>query len=207
MIFGVWIIHKDGKCLLFREYAELNIDEQLFSGFLVAILAFSKEISNRQLKSLNLEDLTLYYKHNQSNKLIFVIAADSKERESRVREKIDRIEERFILKFGEILPEWSGDISIFSDFEPELDSILNTKGIQFHTFDLNFLSISSFENLVEKFSQLLGTKQKKEIDKKEAERLIKTFGIIQNLHLIMDVPQKIKSALQYLIKKKEEKKE
>ena len=207
MIIGVWIIHKDGKCLLFREYAKLNIDEQLFSGFLVAILAFSKEISNRQLKSLNLEDLTLYYKHVQSSKLIFVIAADSKEHESRVREKIDRIEENFMLKFGEILPEGAGDISIFKDFEPELDSILNTTGIQFPPFDLNFLSISSFENLFEKFSQLLGTKQKKEIDKKDSERLIKTFGILEKLPLITDVPQKIKSALQYLIKKKEEKKE
>ena len=207
MIFGVWIIHKDGKCLLFREYAKLNIDEQLFSGFLVAILAFSKEISNRQLKSLNLEDLTLYYKHNQSNKLIFVIAADSKEREPRVREKIDRIEEKFMLKYGEILPEWTGDISIFNNFEPELDSILNTNGIQFPPFDLNFLNISSFENLLEKFSQLLGKKQKKDIDKKESEKIINTFGILEKLPLIIEVPQKIKNALQSLIKKKEEKKE
>lgn len=207
MIYGVWIIHKDGKCLLFREYEGLNINEQLFSGFLVAILAFSKEISNRQLKSINLEDLTLFYKNLEDSKLIFVIAVDSKERESEIREKIDRIEEAFLRKYREILSEWNGEISIFNEFEPELDSLLNTHGIQL-PFDLNFLNKTSFDTLIKKFSLIMGKKGKKEIEKGQSEKVIHTFGILENIFSLMDdIPQKFTNAWKRMVRNKHEKKE
>ncbi len=203
MINGVWIIHKDGKCLFFREYTDLNINEQLFSGFLVALMSFSKEISHQEIKSINLEELTLFYKNVEEKKLIFVIATDSSVREQRTREIIDLIEEAFITEFGDILKDWKGDIRIFQKFETKLDEILSKKGKEIRLFDISFISKNSIENMMKKISHLFGVKEKKEI-----EELDHTLGVMEHLNdeierfnppkFLIDVPQKLKKVFNRL---------
>jgi hypothetical protein len=175
MICGVWIVHTDGKCLYYREYRDLNINEQLFSGFLVAIVSFSKEISHRQLRSINLEDMTLYYK-NTDRKIVFVVAADADDREAKIWEKLDLIEEAFFREFGEVLLTWDNDISVFQKFNKELDAILNSKGLKIPQFDFNFINKGSFEKLLEKFTNFFSLK-----DDKELEKLDHTVGFLENM--------------------------
>ncbi|HUX99685.1 MAG TPA: hypothetical protein VMV49_09040 [Candidatus Deferrimicrobium sp.] len=211
MITGIWVVHTDGKCLYYREYRDLNINEQLFSGFLVAILSFSKEISQRQLKSINLDDIILYYKYTDQ-KIIFVVAADSDDREDKIREKIDLIEEAFFREFGEIIPIWNNDITVFQKFDTELDKILNSKGLKLHKIDFNFINKGSFEKLIEKFTNLFVPK-----DKNELEKLDHTVGFLENItdkmnrfyppNFLIDAPKKVRSALKRIISKNDEKKD
>ncbi|NVM27599.1 MAG: hypothetical protein HWN65_02050 [Candidatus Helarchaeota archaeon] len=206
MIYGAWIIHKHGKCLLFREYETLNINDQLFSGFLVALLSFSKEISGRELKHISLEDLTLYYKTNEDKMIIFVIAGDSKEREVNIREKINSIEEEFLLEFGEILPTWKGDITVFNKFHTKIDEIVNSKGRRVSLLDFNFINKASFEPFYKKFTKFLWKKDKKEIDE-----LKNTVGIIDAISerkeifrapsFILETQKKMSKAIKRLIDK------
>lgn len=212
MIYGVWIIHRDGKCLIFREYETLNINEQLFSGFLVAILSFSKEISSRELKKLTLDDLTLYYETIETQKLVFVIAADSTERESEIREKISLMEEAFLLEYKTILPTWESNISIFRKFETSIDEIVNRKGRHVPLIDFNFISKSTFEPFIEKFMLFLGKKDKKEINEIE-----KTVGIIDKLSerkenfnvasFILDAHKKMSNTIKHIVEKMYKKKD
>lgn len=212
MIFGVWIIHRVGKCLIFREYKSLNINEQLFSGFLVAILSFSKEIGGRELKKLTLEELTLYYENIEAHQLVFVIAADSQEREAKIREKISLIEEAFLQEYKEILPTWESNISIFATFSPKIDEIVKSKGRHVSLIDFNFFNRASFEAFFEKFSLLLGKKNKKEIDKLE-----NTVGIIDELSerkenfnvasFILDTHKKMSKTIKNMIEKIYQKKD
>ena len=206
MIYGVWIIHGDGKCLFYREFKDLNINEQLFSGFMAAMLAFSKEISSRQLKSMNLEDFSLYYEGIEEKRLYFVIAADPRERESTIREKIELIEEAFLSDYSDVLADWDGNIAIFRPFDSKVDTILGDRGINGKFFDFNFLSKTSFDNLIKKFAFLLGKK-----DKQEIEELDHTIGVLENLthnqdrfhppQFLIDAPQKMRLAWKRILQK------
>ncbi|TFG05876.1 MAG: hypothetical protein EU536_00600 [Promethearchaeota archaeon] len=166
MIYGIWIIHRDGKCLFFREYENLEINEQLFSGFLVALLSFSKEISSRELKDMTLEDLTLYYETLEKERIVFVVAVDSKERESKIREKMSEIEETFLQEYGEVIPTWDGEISIFNNFNLKIDAILESKG-QASRFDLRMINTTPFETLFGKLTSFFKQKNSKEMIKLE----------------------------------------
>ncbi|NVM55770.1 MAG: hypothetical protein HWN66_18870 [Candidatus Helarchaeota archaeon] len=206
MIHGVWIIHKDGKCLLFREYEKFNINEQLFSGFLVAILSFSKEISKRALKHISLEDLTLYYENFEDKKLVFVIAADSKERESAIRKKISLIEKAFFTKYGEVLQNWRGNITIFSNFNSKIDEILHSKGFKISISDLKIINTTPFENLFGKLAILFGKNNKKEIDELEhtvevLDRICEQRAPFKPPHFLIDPPKKVGTALKKIIEK------
>ncbi|MFX1298601.1 MAG: hypothetical protein ACFFD2_27550 [Promethearchaeota archaeon] len=206
MIYGVWIIHKDGKCLIFREYEKLNINEQLFSGFLVAILSFSKEISNRQLKNISLEDLTLYYENIEEKDIVFVIAADSKEGEAKIRDKIGLIEEVFFLEFGDILPDWNGNLTIFGEFDTKIDEIVQSKGHKVRLPELHLINASSFENFFGKIAVFCGKKNKKEIDELEhtvsiIDRMCHTKEAFKPPHFITEAPKKMKTSLKRLINK------
>ncbi len=206
MIYGVWIIHRDGKCLIFREYETLNINEQLFSGFLVAILSFSKEISSRKLKKLTLEDLILYYENIESERIVFVIATDSKEREGKIREKISLLEEAFLLEYKDALQTWNNDIQIFNQFSKKIDQIVKSKGRHVPLIDFNFISKASFEPFIEKFSQLFGKKDKKEMDK--LENTVRTLDTISErkenfkaASFILDTHKRMSETLKRLINK------
>ncbi len=208
MIKGVWIIHKDGKCLFHREYENLNINEQLFSGFLVALLAFSKEISNQELKSINLENLIFYYRKTEDTNIIFVIAADSKERPSKISDKSNLIEKAFFNEYKDILPQWTGNISDFSKFDVELDNILNNEGKIITLFDFNPLNKASFENLFKKIMSICGKKDEKELDE-----LDHTLEIIEDItdrkekfcppQFLIDSLQKMRLSLKRLFHKQE----
>ncbi len=206
MIYGVWIIHGDGKCLFYREFKDLNINEQLFSGFMAAILAFSKEISSRQLKSMNLEDFSLYYEGIEEKRLYFVVAADPKEQESNIREKIELIEKAFLSQYGDVLADWDGDVTMFKSFNSNVDSILNDRGSDGKFFDFSFLSKASFENLIKKFAFLFGKK-----DKQEIEELDHTIGVLEDFthdhdrfhppQFLIEAPQKMRLAWKRIVQK------
>jgi hypothetical protein len=206
MIYGVWIIHGDGKCLFYREFKNLDINEQLFSGFMAAMLAFSKEISSRQLKSMNLEDFSLYYEGIEEKRLYFVVAADPKERESNIREKIELIEEAFLSDYGEILANWDGNIALFRPFDSKVDTILDNRGSDGNFFDFSFLSKASLDNIIKKFALLLGRK-----DKQEIEELDHTIGVLEDFthdqdrfhppQFLIEAPQKMRLAWKRILQK------
>lgn len=56
-----FIIHKSGYTLFHRAYINSKVDEQLLSGFLSAIFALSKEISNNNIQQMNMQDLKFIY--------------------------------------------------------------------------------------------------------------------------------------------------
>jgi len=221
MINAVWIIHKDGKCLFHREYKDLNINEQLFSGFLVAILSFSKEISNQDLKSIILEELVLYYKNIEEKRLIFVVAADRKDRESKIMAKINLIETAFFSEFDDELRNWNGNITTFQKFNTTVDKLLNNQGFQIELFDSHFFNKTSIDYLIKKVSSLFGKKKmeffrKKKKGffgkkKKEIEKLVHTIGILDNLlherekfqppKFLLEAHQKLKKTLRRWFRK------
>ena len=117
------VLTKDGKSLLFRNYSDIEVDRDLLAGFLSAFSGFIKEISQSDIKSTATEDFKYYY--TIIDTIIIVACTDLGEEDATVNSKILRIRSRFMEKYGDILKsEWTGNRTIFYEFEKELDNII-----------------------------------------------------------------------------------
>jgi len=117
------VLTKDGKSLLFRNYSDIEVDRDLLAGFLSAFSGFIKEISQSDIKSTATEDFKYYY--TIIDTIIIVACTDLGEEDAEVNSKILRIRSRFMEKYGDILKsEWTGNRTIFYEFEKELDNII-----------------------------------------------------------------------------------
>ncbi|MFX1505815.1 MAG: hypothetical protein ACFFDC_06825 [Promethearchaeota archaeon] len=64
------MIHPSGLIVYKKSFIQETVDENLFSGFIAAILAFSKELGS-ELSTIGLQDMLFYF--NRFNFLIFVL--------------------------------------------------------------------------------------------------------------------------------------
>jgi hypothetical protein len=64
------MIHPSGLIVYKKSFIQEAVDENLFSGFIAAILAFSKELGS-ELSTIGLQDMLFYF--NRFNFLIFVL--------------------------------------------------------------------------------------------------------------------------------------
>ncbi|MHA1652150.1 MAG: hypothetical protein ACTSYB_18365 [Candidatus Helarchaeota archaeon] len=122
MIHHVWLINRAGICLLDRNYTGLEINKQLFTGFLTALSYLANQF-NRKLDSLNMGgDMTIYYELEDN--LIIAIAVDRDDDEKEIRRKIQNIKDEFKLKYASYLENWDGNIGLFDPFLKDIDRIL-----------------------------------------------------------------------------------
>ncbi|MEM2144263.1 MAG: hypothetical protein QW279_02805 [Candidatus Jordarchaeaceae archaeon] len=122
MIHNIYILKRDGVCILHRKYGSLEADEDLVSGFLSALTSFGKTISGKEVESVNFGDkkfVTVPSEH-----LLFVSYCD---KEDEVRSLLTKIRDHFINSYGP-LQEWNGERSIFEDFLNKIDKIVGAEG-------------------------------------------------------------------------------
>jgi len=124
LIQYVNILTKDGKSLLFRNYGTSDVDRDLLAGFLSAFSGFMKEISQSEIKSTQTEDFKYFY--TIIDTIIIVLCADLDEDDQSINQKILSIRTKFLERYGGILVNgsWSGNRSMFYEFEKELDDII-----------------------------------------------------------------------------------
>ncbi len=122
MIHHVWLINRAGICLLDRNYTGLEVNKQLFTGFLTALSYLANQF-NRKLDSLNMGgDMTIYYELEDN--LIIAMAVDRDDDEKEIRRKIQNIKDEFKLKYASYLENWDGNIGLFDPFLKDIDRIL-----------------------------------------------------------------------------------
>jgi small GTP-binding protein len=126
MIQHINILTMDGKSLLFREYGAIKVDQDLLAGFISAFSGFMQEISQSQIKSTVTGNTRYYYRIDQPHNLIFLAAAEIKDKEEEIAPKIESISKKFIDKYGSMFKDksWSGDRAVFKPFLEEIDRII-----------------------------------------------------------------------------------
>jgi small GTP-binding protein len=124
LIQYVNILTKDGKSLLFRNYGTSDVDRDLLAGFLSAFSGFMKEISQSDIKSTQTEDFKYFY--TIIDMIIIVVCTDLIDDDSSVNSKILSVRSRFSDQYGKMLKDgsWTGNRTIFYDFEKELDNLI-----------------------------------------------------------------------------------
>ncbi len=117
------ILTRDGKSLLFRNYGNSDVDRDLLAGFLSAFSGFMKEISQSDIKSTATDEFKYFY--TIIDKIIIVVCTDLEDDDAAVNTKITTIRVKFMEKYGGIFKsgEWSGNRSIFTEFESEIDDV------------------------------------------------------------------------------------
>ncbi len=124
MIQYINILTRTGKSLLFRNYGSSDVDRDLLAGFLSAFSGFMKEISQSDIKSTATDEFKYYY--TIIDEIIIVVCTDLVDDDAVVNSKITTIRAKFIEMYGELLAsgEWSGNRSIFINFEREIDDTI-----------------------------------------------------------------------------------
>jgi hypothetical protein len=130
MIHNIYILQREGLCVLHRKYGSLEADEDLVSGFLSALSSFGKNISGKEVESVIFGDKK--FVSIPSENLIFVSYCDTQDD---VKNILANIRDDFIKSYGS-LQGWNGERSVFEDFIAKLDKIVGEKGKE-GIFNLN----------------------------------------------------------------------
>ncbi len=146
LIYNVYILTRNGLCVLHRKYGGLEYDEALITGFLSTISSFSRDISGEEFDMIVLGDKQ--FVAIPSENLIFVAYSDNGDK---IRDVLLKIKEEFIERYGQ-LDDWVGDESVASDFIPVLDEIVGNSG---ETGLLDFSEVRKFfDNVKKKISSI-----------------------------------------------------
>ena len=125
MIEEFWIVDKSGICFFHRSIDknnEIGDDyEQLLGGVFTGLLTFSNQLTTANLQKIETKDNKILFFIEGG--LIFVIKADLKASDKKIKEKIKILEDRFIKRFKNEISNFNGEISSFKIFEDDLDKI------------------------------------------------------------------------------------
>lgn len=131
MIEEFWIIQSTGICLFHKSIRSNTVslkmkpinDTSLFSGLFSAILTMYSELSSSQIQKLEGDEgkFLFFTKHD----LIYIVKAGLNASDKKIKKKIEIIQNLFIKKFENELINFDGEISNFSVFEDDLNTIFN----------------------------------------------------------------------------------
>jgi hypothetical protein len=130
---SLWILHKpSGICLYHQQFEStsetLDVDKDLFSGFVSAIMGFSQEVSKGKayLKEIHLGPLKIVY--DAGDLIIVTIAFDQDAPRSKVNDIVKRITTRFLDRFANRLPPkiFDNNVSPYAAFDEEITQIFQS---------------------------------------------------------------------------------
>ena len=123
MIQAVYILVADsGLCVLDRKYGKADMDPNLISGFLTALIQFGRELSdgNRvHVIDFGAFDICLSLKNN----IIVAATVDKIDDGNAAMAVLGEVNNAFSDKYGGMISEWDGNLEPFDSFHVTLDEI------------------------------------------------------------------------------------
>ena len=125
MIHSIYVIQQaSGICILYRRYGTIEFNEDLLSGFLIALKSFSQEITGGQ-GVIKILDMQIYYIILVFQEGILVAAAaDKLDDKILAQSAIQGILDTFLNQYQDKIAKWHGDLSEFLSFYPKIDEIM-----------------------------------------------------------------------------------
>ena len=118
MILKIFIIGPGGiLCYSKTFFDQIDIDEEIISGFLTAISNFAKEIKGGEIKALIFRNFNFIYSYSIEYNSIFVIVIDKDDIEEEARLKLELMKKEFLQIYKPYLENWTGNVSVFQNFD------------------------------------------------------------------------------------------
>ncbi len=118
----IWILIESGIVLYHRRFDE-NMDDQLFGGLMAALNSFAEELVHKGLSNFELQDKR--YTLLKKNSILFIANSAKKVKEKKVMQEMLFIANKFFDLYSEdILLNWDNDVSVFMNFEKEIEDSL-----------------------------------------------------------------------------------
>ncbi len=116
---NLWIM-RDSGIVVFEKVFKEKISAQLFGGLVSAIHTLSGEIIDGEIENLTVGDEK--YSFNKKNNFFFVANYPKSAKEKLVKREVKKIINTFFDKYPlELLETFQSDITIFRDFEYEIE--------------------------------------------------------------------------------------
>jgi hypothetical protein len=119
VVQDIWILTENGITVFSRVYNP-TVSDQLFGALMSALNQFAEEISDGGISNFSLSDNHFYIL--KKNKFIFIASSPTK-KEKKIRQELQVIADKFFKKHTD-LDDWDYDISIFKDFQEEIEDSL-----------------------------------------------------------------------------------
>jgi len=116
------LIADSGLCVLDRKYGEADMDPNLISGFLTALIQFGRELSsgNRvHVIDFGAFDICLSLKNN----VIVAAIVDKTDDTNAAMAILADVNNAFVKQYSDILQEWDGNLEPFEIFKETIDEI------------------------------------------------------------------------------------
>ncbi|OLS14715.1 MAG: hypothetical protein RBG13Loki_1659 [Promethearchaeota archaeon CR_4] len=125
LIHSVYVIHQaSGICIIYRRYGTIEFNEDLLSGFLIALKSFSQEVTGGQ-GTIKVLDMQIYYIILVFQEGILVAAAaDKLDDRILAQNAVQQVLENFLDQFKEQIAKWHGDLGEFPNFSEKIDNIM-----------------------------------------------------------------------------------
>jgi len=119
----MWIISEGGIVVFSRVY-EKGLDEQLFGALLTALNSFAEEIAHDGLSNFELSDMRFTILKRAH--FLFIANSDKKIKPKKVIQELQAVMEKFFMVYSkETIENWDNDVSVFSNFDKEIEDSLD----------------------------------------------------------------------------------
>jgi len=99
------------------------LDDQLFGGLMSALNSFAEELIDKGLSNFELQDKR--YTLLKKNRMLFIANSAKKVKEKKVIQEMLLIASKFFDLYSEdFLLNWNHDVSVFKNFEKEIEESL-----------------------------------------------------------------------------------
>lgn len=132
-LYSLYVVYRDGRTLLQKDFQIENMEPDLVTGFLSAVSMFLSDLVGRisetgqQLRSLEREDGRLRIIDREDVKILLeygkniYVAVFSTHDLVAIRERMRALINIMEREHSEILENWLGDLSHFRDITPQID--------------------------------------------------------------------------------------
>ena len=118
LLQDIWILMDTGIVLFHRVFNE-TVDANLFGGFLSALNSFAEEITKKGLSNFEIADKR--FTILKDGNFIFIANASKQHKHRKVKEELSKIMQKFYQIYPKnLLNNWNGDVSIFSNFKDKI---------------------------------------------------------------------------------------
>ncbi|TXT56181.1 MAG: hypothetical protein BAJALOKI2v1_620015 [Promethearchaeota archaeon] len=125
----IWVIKEDSGIVLFHRDKAGKFPAEIFGGLMSAIDSFAKNVNEAGISSFELSNVRFCLKKH--NGILAIANSNSNIDRSKVHLELEKVINQFLQQYPiEFFKSWDGNIEDFSDFEKDLEEILDSSSSQ-----------------------------------------------------------------------------